>query len=279
MFYDLHTHTTASDGILTPLEIVDHALKAGLNGLAITDHDTINGLDKALKYKEQNNIPVDVIPGIEMNTDYDNEEIHILGYFVDYYNKRLVERLDEIKEARYERASKMIIKLKKLGFSLEFEEVKRIAHDDLIGRPHIAQALIQKGYVFSIKEAFTKYIGKGKPAYIPRYKFLPEEAINLIKTSGGISILAHPGLINDQKLIDNVIKMGIEGIEVFYPEHSNEQINKYLMLTTKNHLLVTGGSDFHGLESEKSRGKLGAAGIGDNYMQEIYNYKNRKTLK
>lgn len=274
--YDLHTHTTASDGTLTPCEIIDAAVKSGLAGIAITDHDTVAGLDIALEYKKQHNLPVEVIPGIEMNTEYDDDEVHILGYFIDYHDSRLINRLSEIKEARYTRASNMVTRLQKMGFSIDLAQVERLAQGDLIGRPHIARALMEKGYVFSIKEAFNKYINRGKPAYVPRYKFLPEEAIELIQNAGGISVLAHPGLINNQDSIARFINMGIDGLEVFYPEHSNRQVNYYLLLCACNNLLITGGSDFHGLEKEKNRGKLGLVGLNYNNMQNIYKYMRRK---
>lgn len=274
--YDLHTHTTASDGTLTPCELADAAVKSGLAGIAITDHDTVAGLDIALEYKKQTNLPIEIIPGIEMNTEYGDEEVHILGYFINYHDSSLINRLSEIKKARYTRARNMVTRLQKMGLSIDFAQVERLAHGDLIARPHIARALMEKGYVFSLKEAFNKYIDRGKPGYVPRYKFLPEEAIALIQKAGGISVLAHPGLIKDQDGITRFINMGIDGLEVFYPEHSNRQINYYLLLCARNNLLITGGSDFHGLEKDKNKGKLGLAGLNYNDMQNIYKHMRRK---
>lgn len=274
MQYDLHVHTTASDGVLSPVEVVDKAYERGLCGIAITDHDTVDGLEPAISYQKAKDLPIAVIPGIEMNTEADGQEIHILGYYIDYYNLGLKGRLQEIREARHERAEKMIDKLRGMGILVSFSQVENLAKGDLIGRPHIAQALMEKNYVCSIKEAFEKYIGRGKPAYVSRYKFLPQEAVDLIKKAGGISILAHPGLIKKQEVVSSIIKLGIEGIEVYYPEHSDRQINVFTELCRKNKLLITGGSDYHGNGSEESRNRLGCSGIGKNLMKKIIKYHN-----
>jgi predicted metal-dependent phosphoesterase TrpH len=202
----------------------------------------------------------------------DGEEIHILGYFIDYKSKRLDERLGELKNSRFERACKMINKLKNLGINIDIEEVQKMARGNLIGRPHIARAMMNKGYVLSIKEAFEKYISKGQPAYVPRYKFLPQEAIALIKEVGGISVLAHPGLIKNTNKLNSILTMGIEGVEVLYPENSQDQITKYTEFCINNNLLITGGSDFHGFEREKSRNKLGCCGVDEIQMNQIIEY-------
>jgi len=272
VLYDLHVHTTASDGILTPRQVMDKASEIGLIGIAITDHDTVEGLDPALRYKREKGLSIDFIPGIEMNTEAYGEEIHILGYFIDYNDRCLRQRLLGIKEFRYVRAKKIIDKLTAMGIRIDFNEVETAAQGDLIGRPHIAQVLEEKGYVFSIKEAFARYIGKGRPAYVPRYKFLPEEAVRLIKKAGGVPVLAHPGLLKDQRIIEKIICLGIEGIEVYYPEHSKLQINEYIKLSRARNLLITGGSDFHGTDGEGSRNRLGCTGVGPELVRELRNY-------
>lgn len=272
MLYDLHVHTTASDGIYSPSEVIDQAEELGLSGLAITDHDTVSGLKEAHDYADKYKKNLLVIPGIEMNTELYENEIHILGYYFNTEDSDLLNRLKEIKQARTERALKMIHRLHTMGMIISFEQVQKIAQGDLIARPHIAQALQDKGYVFSIKEAFEKFIGKGKPAYVPRYKFLPGEAIELIKNAGGISSLAHPGLIKDQSLILEVIKMGIDGLEVYYPEHNIYQENEYITISKRNNILITGGSDFHGTGSEDSIKKLGCRGIKKSLMDELIHY-------
>jgi predicted metal-dependent phosphoesterase TrpH len=278
MMYDLHIHSTASDGLLTPAEIISAAVEIGLTGLAITDHDTVGGIEEAYDFIDAHSIPLHLIPGIEMNAEIDENEVHILGYFIDYHSSRLLNKLKEIKEARWERAQKMVYKLKSMGLAISLEHVERLARGDLIGRPHIAQALTEKGYVFSIKEAFKKYIGKGRPAYIPRYKFMPQEAIQLIREAGGIPILAHPGLLSDKKLVCEVIDMGVVGLEVYYPEHTFQQVNDFLRLCQELNLLVTGGSDFHGTGSDESRGRLGCAGVDANRFELLSNYHKGKHI-
>jgi predicted metal-dependent phosphoesterase TrpH len=272
MIYDLHVHTSASDGFYSPEKVIEKASIPGLAGIAITDHDTVDGLQAALNFAMKNKYRINVVPGIEMNTELDGEEIHILGYFIDYKSKRLDERLGELKNSRFARACKMINKLKNLGINIDIEEVQKMARGNLIGRPHIARAMMNKGYVLSIKEAFEKYISKGQPAYVPRYKFLPQEAIALIKEVGGISVLAHPGLIKNTNKLNSILTMGIEGVEVLYPEHSQDQITKYTEFCINNNLLITGGSDFHGFEREKSRNKLGCCGVDEIQMNQIIEY-------
>lgn len=261
MIYDLHVHSNASDGTSTPQELIDEALSIGLSGIAITDHDTSDGLQAAEDYITKHHLALDFIPGVEMNTEVEGNEVHILGYYIDYQNPRLNERLAEIREQRQLRAVNMVKKLNDLGLIINFADVIRQAGTDLIARPHVARALIEAGYCKDIQDAFTKYIGKGKPAYVNRYKFTPQEAIMLIKQAGGIPVLAHPGLIGNQDLLPGIIEMGIAGLEVFYPEHNDEQIEKYLMIAKEHHLLITGGSDYHGFNRSESRSMLGAAGI------------------
>ncbi|MDD3853230.1 MAG: PHP domain-containing protein [Syntrophomonadaceae bacterium] len=277
MLYDLHVHTTASDGIYSPSEVIEQAKEIGLSGLAITDHDTFGGLQEARDYADKYTKDLLVIPGIEMNTELDESEIHILGYFINVNNSDILSRLEEIKQARIERALNMIRRLHTMGMIISFEQVRKLAQGDLIARPHIAQALQDKGYVFSIKEAFEKFIGRGKPAYVPRYKFLPGEAIELIRNAGGISSLAHPGLISNQNLILEVIKMGVDGLEVYYPEHNNFQENEYINLSRKFNKVITGGSDFHGTGTEESHKKLGRSGINKTLMAELIHYYSMRS--
>ncbi|CFX76504.1 PHP, C-terminal [Syntrophomonas zehnderi OL-4] len=274
MIYDLHVHSTASDGTCSPTEVVDEAIARGLAGIALTDHDTMEGLKTAAEYIKDNQFSLEFIPGIEMNTELNENEVHILGYYVDADHLKVKRRLTEIRSQRKERAQKMIAKLSDLGVKISYEEVHRLAGSDLIARPHIARAMIAAGYVSSVKEAFDYYLGKEKPAYVKRYKFVPSEAIELIKQMGGIAVLAHPGLIRDQNLIPSIISLGIEGLEVYYPEHTPEQLAGFLQLAEQYGLLVTGGSDFHGNNITESRSQLGAAGIDSKLMSKIKAYRN-----
>lgn len=279
MLYDLHVHTTASDGEETPANVVLRAIEAGLAGIAITDHDTIDGLEPAQRFIEENRLALDLIPGIELNTDYGEDEVHILGYFIDFTNEYLRHRLSEIRNQRYSRAEKMIAKLNDMGIKIEFEQVQKVALGNLIGRPHIARVLCNNGYADSSEEAFRLYIERGRPAYVPRYKFLPAEAIALIKQTGGIAVLAHPGLIKEYAKIYECIKLGIEGLEIYYPKHTQEQKQDLMVIAQENNLLITGGSDFHGPGSSESRKKLGSAGIDENLINRIRENHREKILK
>jgi len=195
MSADLHIHTTYSDGSFTPQEIVDKAIDKGFNTIAISDHDTLDGIKPALKYAE--NKDLEVIPAIEFSTFRGKAEIHVLGYFIDYEDESLKKQVKKIYDARKLRAKKMVELLNKEGLKMSFAELKEVAGDDYIGRPHIAQLMIQKGYISEMGEAFTEqYIGNGGNAYVKKYKISPKEAIKLILDSGGIPVLAHPIFIN-----------------------------------------------------------------------------------
>ncbi|MGI5920277.1 MAG: PHP domain-containing protein [Syntrophomonadaceae bacterium] len=276
MLYDLHVHTTASDGFYSPPEVLQKADRLGLLGIAITDHDSVDGLTTARDYLNHSTLKVNFIPGIELNTEWCGEEIHILGYFIDYENSHLLTRLESLKNARLDRAKKILSKLKSMGINLAFSEVQRLAPGNLIGRPHIARAMMEKGYVFSIKEAFDKYISRGRPAYVARYKFVCTEAIDIIKKAGGIAVLAHPGLIRSKDVLDFVLQQDIDGIEVFYPEHTEEQVKRLTDLCAEKNLFITGGSDFHGQSGDRNRDRLGCCGINAAEMLKIFHYSNKK---
>lgn len=269
--YDLHVHSTFSDGTLPPRAIIELALAQGLTGISITDHDTLNGLQETISYIDANSVNIDFVPGIELNTEPEEEgsEIHILGYYIEHDHAGFKARLEEIHDQRKNRALQIVDKLNKLGFSISFDQVARLAGSDLIGRPHVAMAMMKAGYAENIEEVFNQYIGYGRPAYVRRYKFSPQEAIELIKASGGIAVLAHPGLIADQSLLETLIKAGIEGLEAYYPQHTEEQTLAYLRLARENKLLITGGSDFHGPGSSESRARLGAAGIDKEMLMRL----------
>ncbi len=272
--YDMHIHTTASDGILTPQEVISRADQINLAGLAISDHDSIDGLPIAVNHIKSKQIKLDFIPAIEMNTEMHGYEVHILGYYIDYTNQKLGQHLRQIKAARLERAKKMVEKLRSMGMMIGMNRVLELAHEDLIARPHLARALMEKGYVFSEREAFDKYIGKGRRAYVPRYKFEPETALALIGECGGASILAHPGLLKNDRMVDLLIEMGVEGLEVYYPEHNRSLIKKYLELCAQENLLVTGGSDFHGSNPESF--EIGTCGASIDLVNQLKGYISRK---
>lgn len=244
-FADLHLHTLFSDGTYTPLELVQEAAAKGLAVISVTDHDTVDGISSAIEIAGSKDI--EVLPGIELTAEYEGLEIHILGYLIDYQNKNLREKLDFLKKNRIERIHKIVDKLGRMGLKLEAEDVFNISAGGTVGRLHIARTMVAKGLVKSIFEAFQKYIGDKCPAYVCGFRFSPLEAIRLIRDMGGIPVLAHPYILNRDELITQFIEYGLMGLEVYYPEHTQSMVNFYLGLAKKLNLLVTGGSDCHGL--------------------------------
>ena len=249
MKVDLHLHTTASDGRLDPGVLVGVAAKKGLSVIAITDHDSIDGIAPALLAAES--FPsLRVIPGLEINTDITNGEVHILGYFIDYRNKELERALETLRNSREARARKMIAKLGELGIDVEWQRVKELAGGGSIGRPHIAQAMFERGYILSFQEAFIKYIGRQGPAYAERERLSPVEAVALVVKAGGLPVLAHPADIADlEELLIELKQAGLVGLEAYYNGYNRKTINRLVDLADKHGLLTSGGSDFHGLES------------------------------
>ena len=248
-YIDLHTHSTASDGSMSPSEIVRHAKEIGLYAIALTDHDTVDGVREALE--EGNRLDVEVIPGIEISVEY-KPEMHILGYFPDksnYFN--IKKELDIIIKGREDRNFKIINKLNEFGVDINMDEVKKQAVGDIVGRPHIARVLVAKGYARSIDEAFDKYLSRDGKAYFRRFELKPEIGIAAIKKAGGIPVLAHPIFLRKSfgeldKLLSTLKEFGLAGIEAYYSENTKEDTGNILRLAIKHELLVTGGSDFHG---------------------------------
>ncbi|MGE4273139.1 MAG: PHP domain-containing protein [Desulfitobacterium sp.] len=243
---DLHCHTTASDGLLTPRELVKSAAEKGLKAIGITDHDTLSGWEEAIHAGQL--FGVDIVKGVELNTDWNGIEVHILGYEMNPMSTILQEKLSELREARSKRVNTIIEKLRELGLPIQKSEVEKVSRGESVGRPHIAQVLMSKGVVGSVKEAFERYIGAGAPAYVPRYKITPEEGIDLVRQAGGVSVLAHPGIFGLERGVARWVEAGLQGIEVCHSEHSREDEKKYRELAKKSGLLMTGGSDFHGEE-------------------------------
>jgi hypothetical protein len=265
---DFHLHTTASDGKLTPAELVKLAVAKGLDIIAITDHDTVAGIVPALTAAQR--FPnLKVIPGIEISTEVPQGEVHILGYFINYRSPELNQFLEKMRKSRQERAHKMLAKLERLGISINFDEVLKFASGPSIGRPHIAQAMLERGYISSLKEAFDKYIGNGGPAYVERYKITPSEAIKLITEAEGFSVLAHPANIKGlESLIPQLKETGLKGIEAYYGEYSPEVKEHLVRLARENNLIASGGSDYHGIDS-KSKIEPGCVAIPDNVIAQF----------
>jgi hypothetical protein len=247
---ELHCHTTASDGLHSPSEVVDLARRRDVSILAITDHDTIAGHQEAMQAGEQ--LGVKVIPGMEISSLSSQGEVHVLGYGVTPTDSTTIERIASLRDVREARAKGILNKLERLGISLSFDQVKAFAGDGMIGRPHVARALVKSGFVANEQEAFDKYLAEGGPAFVAHSGLTPAEAVQLTQAAGGVAVLAHPGLYAGDltKLLDELIAAGLDGIEVFYPWHSPEQIRCYAAFARSHGLLVTGGSDFHGARGD-----------------------------
>jgi predicted metal-dependent phosphoesterase TrpH len=249
-YIDLHTHSNASDGSLPPREVVRLAKERRLQALALTDHDTIDGLPEAVAAGQE--LDIEVIPGVEISARHANGSMHILGYFLDYESEVLAQRLTVLKQARKDRNPQIITKLNDLGIPITMEQVERISGVGQVGRPHIARALYEGGYVRSLQEAFDIYLGNNGRAYVSKFRFPPEEALAMIRDAKGIPVLAHPFTLGQhtpetlRPLLQELMAQGLAGVECYYPEHSSTQEALYLFLARELGLLITGGSDFHG---------------------------------
>lgn len=254
MYADLHLHSTASDGVYSPGAVVNKAKELGFRAIALTDHDTVAGLEEALCVGER--LGVEIIPGVELSAIDAKAgrtlEVHILGYFIDHHQLGLKSVLNKISEDRQVRAAGMVEKLNGLGVKIDLKRVRDLAAGESVGRPHIARAMLEKGFIDDIKEAFSiEYLGRGGRAYVERFKISPQQAIDLIKDAGGLPVLAHPGYLSDGSLlaeeeIEAYQQLGLKGLEVYYSKHSAEQVDYYKRLADRLGLMLTGGSDCHG---------------------------------
>ena len=246
---DLHIHSTASDGRLSPAEVVRKSVERGLTIISLADHDTVDGIIPALAATKA--FPrLKVIPCVEISTDVPNGEAHVLGYFIDYTDPEFAARLERMRHSRRERAQGMIAKLRALGIHIEWQRVQEIAGSSSMGRPHIAQAMLEKGYIASIKEAFTKYISRDGPAYVDREKMTPVEAVELILKANGLPVLAHPLTVSDPEIMVSQLKAaGLVGIEAYYDGYTDDERNRLINLAERYDLIASGGSDYHGLDA------------------------------
>lgn len=246
---DLHLHSTASDGCLSPVELVRKAAAEELAIIALTDHDTVDGIGAALETAKE--FPtLRLIPGVEISTDVPVGEVHILGYFIDYTDHNLLIALEQMRNSRRERARRMINKLDEIGYPLEWERVQDIAGGGTIGRPHIAQAMLESGYIDTFQEAFDKYIHREGPAYVEREKVTPFGAVELVVKAGGLPVLAHPLTIPEPEQLTIELKAtGLIGIEAYYTSYSVEDIQRLITIANRHNLVTTGGTDFHGIDN------------------------------
>ena len=246
-YADLHLHTLASDGRLTPTELIGLAAKQGLKTIAVTDHDTTDGLEEAVDAAKD--YPgLRVIPGIELSADVPGDEVHVLGYFIDPQDSQLQAELRRFRAGRIDRAKTMVEKLAGLGIHVEWERVQHFAGDGAVGRPHIAMALVEAGYCKEPKDAFPEYLGRNGLAYVERAKLTPEGAVDIIRRAGGAAVLAHPAYMNDMEAgIANLAGIGLAGMEVHYAKYREETIRQLARLARQYDLIPCGGSDYHGM--------------------------------
>lgn len=248
---DLHLHTTVSDGALRPEELVRAASIAGIQVMAVTDHDSVDGIRDA--ERAASDLSIQVIPGIEVSAGLDGDDVHVLGYFLDPGDRVLREALSRLQEGRVAQARSMVERLAELGWPLDWDRVMAIAQGGSIGRPHIARALIERGYVGSVDEAFSRFLRRGGPGYVEGQKLLPQEAVSLIKEAGGVPSLAHPIIVGASdyrldldRLLPVMVEAGLEGIEAYYKGYTPEVTAFLFGLASRYRLVPTGGSDFHG---------------------------------
>jgi predicted metal-dependent phosphoesterase TrpH len=244
---DLHTHTTASDGTYTPAELIREAARRGVRVLAVTDHDSVEAIVPAM-LAAQAHAPLEVVPGIELNTDEPGGEVHVLGYFLDHGAGWLGDLLREFREERAARVHRIADRLAALGHPIDAEEVLALVQEGSAGRPHVAQVMVRRGYVGTVREAFDRFLAAGKPAYVPHRTLSAREACEIIRRAGGLAVVAHPGFHQDPaSMIRGLAATGLlDGVECYYAEHSSDQTARFLSLCHELGLVPTGGSDFHG---------------------------------
>ncbi|MFA3783117.1 PHP domain-containing protein [Melioribacteraceae bacterium 4301-Me] len=265
MKVDLHIHTNYSDGAYDPSTVVQKSAKAGLNIISITDHDNVDGIKEAIECGKDLN--VEVIPGLEISTDLEDNEIHLLAYFIDVTNEELQKYLKFFREERFYRAKRIVKKLQNLGLNITIDHVMEKAKNSAVGRPHIAYALVDLGLVNDYYEAFHKYIGDYAPAYEKKIHVSPVSALKLISDAGGLSFIAHPGNIKDS-ILYYLIKSGIDGIETIHPSHSETQIRFFKGIVSQYCLLSSGGSDYHGGKKD-DEGNLGKYYITESQLDAM----------
>lgn len=264
---DLHVHTTWSDGVFSPQHLIQKAAEIGIRAIAVTDHDAVRGIKEAAQEGEM--CGVEVLSGIELSTTNGIHDVHILGFLFDPEDPYILEYVDFFQKERQKRARKIMNRLREMGVRLNVEFVIANAGHGAVGRPHIADALMEEGYALTYDEAFYKYIGDGKPAFVEKPKITPSEGMQLIHRGGGLSFLAHPGMDLTEAEIMAIIKQGLDGIEILHPTHSEEKVNYFYKFARDNNLLVSGGSDCHG--DRKGKMMMGKFNVPYRFVAEMKN--------
>jgi 3',5'-nucleoside bisphosphate phosphatase len=264
-FADLHLHTLFSDGTFTPEELAHRGAQVGLVAMALTDHDTVEGCDRMAQSCQS--LGIEFIPGTELTAEFDGHEVHLLGYFLDVRQPRFLAEIKKFQDVRQERIQEMVTRLNQMGIPLRAETVFALANCHSPGRPHVARALAQEGICRSMDEAFDRFLKKGRPAWVPKYKISARDAMDLIHQAGGLAVMAHPGLNHCDQIIPHLAADGLDGLECFHSKHSSTQSEYYLALAARLHLAVTGGSDCHGFS--KGKPLLGGVRLPAVYLEKL----------
>jgi predicted metal-dependent phosphoesterase TrpH len=275
---DLHLHTTSSDGVHSPEDIVARAAARGLEIISICDHDTVEGVGPALA-AAANYSGLTLIPGVEVSTDFQKGEVHVLGYYIDQDHPGLNQTLKTMRQSRVERARAMVKKLAELGIHIEWARVRELAGSGSIGRPHIAQAMLEKGHIATFGDAFYNYLGHGQPAYVERIKMSPQEAVVLILAAGGLPVLAHPMTIDEpETMISSLVAAGLVGLEAYYNGSSPDEIERLVKTAARHGLIATGGSDYHGLD-DNNETPIGGAPVPMKAALKLIGLAEERALK
>ena len=275
MFADLHLHTNFSDGTYTPEELAAHGQRHQLAAMALTDHDTVEGCARMAAACAE--LEIEFVPGTELTAEVDETELHLLGFFLDAKNPKLLEETRKFQIVRQNRIREMVERLNTHGIPLRAETVFEIANCRSPGRPHVGRALIREGFCKSMEEAFERFLKKGKPAWVPKFKISAFDAIELIHGAGGLAVMAHPGLNRTDSIIPTLVEAGMDGIECFHSKHSSKTSEHYLEIAAKHHLLVTGGSDCHGLS--KGKPLIGSVKLPEIYFNALKEAASRKDVE
>jgi predicted metal-dependent phosphoesterase TrpH len=270
-FADLHLHTNFSDGTFTPEELVLYGQKGGLACIAVTDHDTVEACARVEAACAA--VKMEFIPGTELTAEHDDTELHIIGYFLDVHNQKLLAEIAKFQVVRQSRIHEMVARINELGTPLKAESVFELANCKSPGRPHVARALVKAGFVRSLDEAFERFLKKGRPAWVPKSKISALEAIELVHQAGGLAVMAHPGLNRTDSVIPALVAAGMDGIECFHTKHSTAMSERYLEIADKYNLLVTGGSDCHGFS--KGKPLIGTVKLPYDHIEKMKERRSR----
>lgn len=273
---DLHAHTTFSDGLFSPEELVAEAKRLNLAAVGITDHDAMDGVERAVAAGRR--LGVEVVPGVELSCTTNGTDVHVLGYYIDYGASAVQEFLGLVRDHRRERAEKMVAKLNELGIAIRMARVEQLAGNAAIGRPHVASALVEIGAVSSTDEAFSRFIGYDGPAYFPKMQLTPSAAVDFIHRHSGVAVVAHPATYENEASLYSVIAAGADGIEVWHPDHTDKESDHLREIAQKNGLVMTGGSDCHG-GRKQGRIYLGQVTVPYSYLRVLRQRRERWLAK